>query len=70
PASAAMFPVGANPVTCTVTSMRYGYLTTGAGTFTVTVTPYIAAAPSFVDPPAGPLTAVAGTPFTHTITVA
>lgn len=64
-----VFDVGETTVTCTVTSMRYGYQTAGSGTFTVTVTPYLEA-PSFIDPPAGPLTAVAGTPFTHTITVA
>ena len=64
--SGTLFPVGATLVTCTVTSMRGVYgLTTGSGSFTVS--PYLEA-PSFINPPAGPLTAVAETPFTHTIT--
>ncbi|RZL23516.1 MAG: hypothetical protein EOP31_17860 [Rhodococcus sp. (in: high G+C Gram-positive bacteria)] len=60
-----VFPVRPTAVTCTAGN-SWGL---GSGTFTVTVTPYLEA-PSFINPPAGPLTAVAGTPFTHTLTVA
>ena len=49
-ASGALFPVGATIVTCTVTSLRNRYLTTGSGTFTVTTSPYLEA-PSFINPP-------------------
>ena len=67
PASGALFAVGATKVACAVTSLSYGTPTSGSGSFTVNVTPYTVA-PSFINPPAGPLTAVAGIPFTHTIT--